>query len=468
MSTAVNPTEAVDIRPVMPSAPAARRDVLDAGLDQASRLDTWTFIAVPAPIVPAGVIAGAWSRELASEPAVAWSTRDLTLAGVGAAVELRGTGTTRWRDIVDAVPGLGRHDLGAARPRFIGGAAWAPGAADSSPWSGFGDAWFMLPRWTYVHERGRREASLVLAVRGARDTTADARVRWRNELAMFEGAWRTPPSTTGQPGMISIDRGDTRAWRDHVANITSAIGRGECAKIVAARACVVQLAGDARLAELLLALDERHPETVRVMVHPPGGGTLVAATPERLVRREGSVVSCDALAGTISRELGEAALLASAKDRNEHELVVRAIAGALRDVSAEVIAPEEPGIRSLRHVLHLHTPIRATLASPRHLLELAARLHPTPAMGGTPTSVACEWIAAREPAARGWYASPVGWFDLDGDGELAVAIRSGLVAGDRVHLYAGAGIVAGSDPERELAETDIKLRTLLGALGVQA
>jgi len=218
-----------------------------------------------------------------------------------------------------------------------------------------------------------------------------------------------------------------------------------------------------------------------VLVRPPGAGTLVAATPERLVRRDGDVVRCDALAGTIilpsrpgssapisaTHEAG-AALLASAKDRWEHDLVVRAIREALEGAGAIVDPPASPGVRVLRHVLHLCTPFRAMLREPRHVLELAARLHPTPAVGGTPTAVAADWIAAREPAPRGWYASPVGWFDLDGNGELAVAIRSGVLVGDRAHLWTGAGIVAGSDPERELAETESKLRAMLGALGAPA
>src|SRR5262249_28279536 len=87
------------------------------------------------------------------------------------------------------------------------------------------------------------------------------------------------------------------------------------------------------------------------------------------------------------------------------------------------------------------------------------------AVGGTPTNVALDWIRDHEPVARGWYASPVGWFDLDGNGELAVALRSGVIAGNRAHLWAGAGIVAGSGPDRELAETELKLRAMLGALG---
>jgi isochorismate synthase len=208
---------------------------------------------------------------------------------------------------------------------------------------------------------------------------------------------------------------------------------------------------------------------VRLLVRPPGGGTLVAATPERLVKKAGPDVACDALAGSRAPGgmRGDATdlLLASGKDRREHELVVRAIAGALRELGAEVDMPATPLVRALRHVVHLHTPITATLRTPCHVLELAARLHPTPAVGGTPTRAATTWIATHE-APRGWYAAPVGWFDLDGNGEFAVAIRSGVLAGNRAQLWAGAGIVAGSDPDRELAETEIKLRAVLGALGV--
>ena len=235
--------------------------------------------------------------------------------------------------------------------------------------------------------------------------------------------------------------------------------------------CTLALAGPVGIADLLATLSDRHPDCVRILIRPPGAGTLIAATPERLVKRDGAIVMCDALAGTIRSSAGEtdreaagAALLASTKDRREHDLVVRAIRAALEIAGAQIDTPAEPVVRALRHVLHLHTPFRATLREPRHVLELAA--HPTPAVGGTPTSFANAWIRTHEPVARGWYAAPVGWFDLDGNGELAVAIRSGVIAGNRAHLWAGAGIVAGSDPDRELAETELKLQAMLGALGV--
>jgi menaquinone-specific isochorismate synthase len=456
-------------------------DDLDAGLAVARRQAGFTFIAMPAPVVAAPAIVSAWR----AHPVVAWSAHALTIVGVGVAHELRGEGALRWRDVVGAATRSEHTSLfdrcGAgelARPRYLGGVAFAPGAANAAPWRGFGDAWFMLPRWTYVHDGAR--AALVLAV-----DAGDAQLasRWRDELAAFRAAFAVSFAPRPQPPMLALDPGDRDAWRAQVRSITDAIAAGECAKIVAARSAVVTLAREARVDDMLAELDARHADCVRVLVRPPGGGALVAATPERLVTLDGSIVACDALAGSIARaapchgsdrerssagDRDEAALRASAKDRNEHDIVVHAIASALHDLDAEVRYPVEPDVRTLRHVLHLHTPIAATLRTHRHVLDVAAALHPTPAVGGTPTKIATDWIAEREVVPRGWYAAPVGWFDLDGNGELAVAIRSGLVTGERAHLWAGAGIVAGSDPDRELAETDLKLRAMLGALGVSA
>jgi menaquinone-specific isochorismate synthase len=432
-------------------------DLRDAKLERG-----WSFVAMPAPVVPPAAIVAAFR----SAPVVAWSSKELTLVGVGIAHELRGRGDARWAEIVAAAREI-TGGTGAIRPRFVGGLAFVPGAADAAPWTGFGDAWFALPRWSYIREGNT--AHLVLALDG--QSTRDDH---RDELAAFRAAFAGGFAARPQPPMTALDRGDTEAFRAQVRAITDAIARGEHAKIVAARSAIVSLAGEARAADMLAELDARHGECVRVLVRPPGAGTLIAATPERLVRVDGTNVQCDALAGShvrleggdVTRSDG-AALLASGKDRREHALVVDAIASALRGLGAEVRAPAEPVVRALRHVLHLHTPITATLPAPRHVLELAAALHPTPAVGGTPTRVATRWIAEHE-VPRGWYASPVGWFDLDGNGELAVAIRSGVLAGERAHLWAGAGIVAGSDPDRELAETDLKLRAMLGALGVSA
>jgi isochorismate synthase len=465
---------------------------MSAGLAIAARSEGFAFIVLPAPVVPAAAVIDS----LPDQPRVAWASGELTLAGIGSARELRGTGEDRWDELVRGARALNIAGaviagepaawaaLGAARPRWIGGAAFAPGSADRAPWTGFGDAWFMLPRWTYTsvaHHPDGAHAQLVLAV-DARDA-AEPR-RWHDELARliagFAGTGRPP----AQPALVELQRASADEWRAQVVAITDAIARGACSKIVAARTCTVALAGPVRPAGLLAALDQRHADCARVLIQPPGAGALIAATPERLIRRDGELVQCDALAGTYSIHPGSkpgiddaaavrdrliaeagAALIASQKERREHALVVEAIRAALADC-ADVDAPAAPDLRVLRHVVHLLTPFRARLRAPRHVLELAARLHPTPAVGGTPRALAADWIRTHEPVARGWYAAPVGWFDLDGNGELAIAIRSGVLAGNRAHLWAGAGIVAGSDPDRELAETEIKLRAMLGALGL--
>jgi len=432
--------------------------LLDTGLAIARASAGITCIALPVPVVAAPAIIAAWR----SAPMAAWSTSDQAYVGIGVARELRGEGPDRFAQVVAAAKQIEVTSTVGHRtwvPRLFGGAAFTPGGADQTPWTGFGDAWFALPRWTYGG------GWLVLAV-DAREAKQDA--RWHDDLAAFRTAIGNGFAARPQPALRTIEPGDTDDYRAYVRAITDAIARGECEKIVAARHVVVTLAGEARPADLFDELDARHTESVRVLVRPPNAGTLVAATPERLVRVEGTKVSCDALAGSIARGRDDAATLrASAKDRNEHALVVEAIVSTLRGFGANVTAASEPGIRTLRQIVHLHTPITATLPAKLHVLEVAAALHPTPAIGGTPRSVATRWIAERE-AARGWYASPVGWFDLEGNGELVVAIRSGVIEGEHVYLYAGSGIVAGSDPDRELVETDVKLATMLGALGVSA
>jgi menaquinone-specific isochorismate synthase len=194
----------------------------------------------------------------------------------------------------------------------------------------------------------------------------------------------------------------------------------------------------------------------------PGETAFVGATPERLVARRGLSVASEALAGSAARS---EALLASRKDLGEHGFVVREIARRLRPLCRSLTVGERPDVRELRHVLHLHTPIEGVLAEPTHVLELVEALHPTPAVAGVPTDGALAWIAARESAPRGWYAGPVGWLDGDGDGEFAVALRSGVVDGARAWLYAGAGIVRDSDPRAEYDELELKQRALAAALG---
>jgi isochorismate synthase EntC len=144
--------------------------------------------------------------------------------------------------------------------------------------------------------------------------------------------------------------------------------------------------------------------------------------------------------------------------------VVAAIQRVLEPVCEEVRLPNRPSVKRLKHLLHLRTPIQATLRSDTHVLELVERLHPTPAVGGVPTAAALDWISKCEPFDRGWYAGAVGWFDAFGDGDFNVALRSGLMSGRQARLYAGGGIVRGSVASAEYEETMPKLAAMLSSL----
>ncbi|GAB4532235.1 MAG: hypothetical protein Tsb0020_48390 [Haliangiales bacterium] len=416
----------------------------------------------------------------------------------------------------------GDDALGARiEPRLFGGFAFAEGAAESPPWDDFGDAYFFLPRWCYGRDRDRAWLSLALNTGDTANTgddagTGDAVARRRRPLSLAQAAALRrqveaelveisalladpAPTPTRRPAVRSVRELDRDQWSRGIDDIRAAIAADRCEKVVAARCSELSLADSIDPAAVLGRLGHRAPDCYR-FGFGLGAATFVGATPEQLVARAGDRVHTQALAGSLavrpatsdtpspnplsaraadtaladaalpgpSAPLGHAAqaLLASAKDRGEQALVVRAIEDALAPLCSALTVPQAPRIRALRHVLHLETPIAGTLAQPIHILELVAALHPTPAVGGVPTAQAVTWIAHNEASPRGWYAGPVGWFDRDGDGEFAVAIRSGLLADQRAYLYAGAGIVRDSDPAAEYEETRIKLRTVGDALGV--
>jgi isochorismate synthase len=242
-------------------------------------------------------------------------------------------------------------------------------------------------------------------------------------------------------------------------------------KVVLARAVQVQSEQPLDLPATLQRLRHDYPDTF-VFAVANGGRTFFGASPERLASLRAGAVSAFGLAGSTARgathvedeRLGQA-LLSSNKDLREHRLVVQTILEDLAALCTNLHAPEEPTLLKVRNVQHLFTPITGQLPGERDIFDLLARLHPTPAVGGRPRSTALAWIREHEQLDRGWYAGPVGWVNAHGEGEFAVALRSALADRQSATLFAGCGIVAASDPAREYAESQIKLKAILGALG---
>jgi salicylate biosynthesis isochorismate synthase/menaquinone-specific isochorismate synthase len=255
-----------------------------------------------------------------------------------------------------------------------------------------------------------------------------------------------------------------------VARAVELICAGQLQKVVLAREVQVHAPRPHDPAAVLGVLREEFPSCF-VFCVGRGDAALIGASPELLMRREGQRLSTLALAGSTRRSadpavdahLGEQ-MLRDESRREEHAIVVRRIQRNLRAHAVWIASAPEPAVVRIANIQHLATPIRAQLAAPREALELLGAMHPTPAVGGEPLREAVPLIPALEGLDRGWYAGPIGWADATGDGEFCVALRCALVEGRVARCYAGNGIVAGSDPASELAETEVKLAALLPLL----
>jgi menaquinone-specific isochorismate synthase len=352
---------------------------------------------------------------------------EVALAGRGVAVRVRPS------EAASVLARLARlaGDDGASRPIAVGALPFQ------------GEGWLTIPR--------------LVVGRAADGTTWSTVVGDGDEplVAPAVPAGDGPSRFTVEPTRPAAD------FRAAVAEAVAEIRAGRLAKVVLAREVVVEADRPWSTPAVLARLRAGQPWSTVFAVDG-----LVGASPERLVSRRGDRVVSHPLAGTARRP---DLLLASAKDAEEHRLVVEAVAAGLRPWCSAVTVPPGPSVLRLGEMSHLGTRIQGRLAAGPgggpSALDLALALHPTPAVAGVPTDAALAFLGRAEPpAGRGRYAGPVGWVDARGDGAFVVGIRSAQLDGRRASLWAGAGIVAGSDPDAELAETQLKLQPMLAAL----
>lgn len=398
---------------------------------------------------------------------------------LGAEATLRGVGSGRFRALGRALDGIfGRApDFGegaAARPRLLGGFGFAP-SPSGAIWAAFPPASFALPRFALEISGGRARVVRSLAVEAGADPAArvaaleDERERI---VAYAERASLSASRVSGEAVFRAVSDQSHARYRALVRRALRSIGEGAIEKVVVARSCTLSRPGGFDPVRAFEALRAAHPSCTRFL-RRRGGASFLGASPERLLRRIGRELRTSALAGSAPRgrtpeedaRIGRA-LRESKKEQAEHAVVVRELRAALAAVCEELRVPEAPELLRLDGIQHLHTPIEGRLAGvcPMGALDLADRLHPSPAIAGAPRRAALAWIREHEGLDRGGYAGGVGWIHPNGDGELAVALRTVLLQGDDATLHAGAGIVPGSDPDAELDETRLKLRAGLSAL----
>jgi isochorismate synthase len=423
-----------------------------------------------------------------------------SIVAFGTAHDLRGSGDDRVGSVRDDWAALSRDVVGGATadtvllagggPLAIGGFAFS--AEESAGERRLPDALLWVPSMqirSTVPDPGARQfpvpAELCLNamltpdsdpehVAGELAHLADVCLP-RDSAELLRIDERQLPRSPGARTHTSVEVPPADDWKDLVRRATAGIGKGDFEKVVLARELRVIASAPFDVPAAVRRLRDASPGTTLFAVDH-GDRTFLGSTPEYLVRVSGRTVHVLGLAGTMPRGVTpdqddalERELVESAKIQHEHDVVVRMLADALRDSCAKVTIETPPQVLKLANVQHLSTKVRGRLAddSRAHVLDFVERLHPTPALGGHPRKDALSWLSGNEGLDRSWYAGVIGWADCAGQGQFAVAIRSALLQGDSASLYAGCGIVAGSDPEDEYAETCAKLGVMMNALGME-
>jgi len=372
---------------------------------------------------------------------------------------------------------VGAHAHALGGPLFFTRFAFSAEAEQGAP---FESAHVFVPRWQVGVSGGRTVATANLVVEPDKDPLPEAMRIWRAHAKFKAFSYAEdlgvaePQATVARGGVghvIPEEVGGAGHYQTAVAKALERIAEGTYDKIVLARAQDLVSERPFHPLRALNSLRESYAECFAFSVANGRGQSFIGASPERLLRVQAGRLLTEALAGSSRRGatasedamLG-AALLRNEKELREHRCVADSISRRLSGMGLCPEVGERPVLRRLANVQHLHTPIHAALPEGVRLLDVLAALHPTPAVGGSPREKAVPEIRALEGFPRGLYAGALGWLDAHGNGEFCVGLRSALIDGLRTRIYAGAGIVAGSDPAREYAETELKIKAMRDAI----
>lgn len=407
------------------------------------------------------------------------SARDEAIAGADQVVSLAVNGEQRFAEakgfvekMLERAICIGDVDAPFAGPHFFCSFSFF---ADPGDGSSFPGAMVFLPRWQVARQGGDCTAVANLRVEPTSDIEALTETVWKahRKFSSFEYHQRAVVKTpVSLESVLEIPPLRHREQFEEAVKIAlGKIQAGELQKVVLARHLDLALPAELNPLHAVNRLRMAFPNCFAYSVANGNGQSFIGATPELLARKSGLRLETEALAGSAARgdtaaqdaRLAEG-LLRSEKDGREHRLVVDSIRRRLETLPIQVAESAQPRLLQLANVQHLRTPISGKMNRGLHLLDVLAELHPTPAVGGSPRKPACAAIHEMEHFPRGLYAGAVGWINGAGDGEFCVAIRSTLIGGGSARLFAGAGIVAGSDPAREWQETEVKLRAVLEVL----
>ena len=406
---------------------------------------------------------------------------DVAFAGFGIAADLRAWGENRYSKIQEQANQLFRDAIlqneeeKLAGPHLFGGFSFRDDFTPDNTWAIHHPAQFILPHYQFTQIGEKKWLTLNAFL--TNDENPEETLQELEEALYFRYEvlqQTTPPGNTYSLENPHINYPMSyEQWEGMINAATKATDETELNKVVLSRVCEIKYDHFVDVDAALSYLNETYPDCYRFLFEPRPFHAFYGATPELLAKVNGRSLTTMGLAGSAPRgktqkedkELSQG-LLTSNKDRYEHALVVDSIRRRLLSLASDLQISAQPTILQLGYIHHLYTPIQATLNNTMGILPAIEQLHPTPALGGSPRDLAMQFIQQYEPVPRGWFGAPVGWIDHELNGTFCVAIRSAITQERRVWLYAGAGIVNDSVPQKEWDETGLKFRPMLNALGM--
>ncbi|AWC34341.1 isochorismate synthase [Bacillus cytotoxicus] len=394
-------------------------------------------------------------------------------AGIGSVFNIVNSSNARFQDARQqwnrvqekAVIQREAYEFGTG-PLLFGGFSFDPEKEQTELWKEFKDTTFSLPAFllTVKNEKAWLTINTFVSAKDSADKKYEE-ISSLEERILQESEYPLEESRLAVTSKVEVD---PQGWMHAIEKVQEEMRKGNIQKVVLARELKLEIDQQIDSARVLEALRIGQPDCY-VFSFDYKGACFLGATPERLIRKEGNKFTSMCLAGSIgqgnsieeSQKNGEM-LLHDEKNLVEHGYVVNMIRSVLQEHCEFVNIPESPGLLTTKNLIHLYTPVEAE--GDASLLTLVEELHPTPALGGTPRHVAMKLIRDVELLDRGLYGAPIGWMDEQGNGEFAVALRCGLLNGEKASLFAGCGIVMDSVPQLEYEETSLKFRPMLGAL----
>lgn len=416
-------------------------------------------------------------------PKIFWQSENslISYAGLGIAKIIEANGKDRFtnirtqaKNLFRSITSIGTELSNSAKPRLFGGFSFFDDMEKSEAWDGFQAASFVLPKYEILKEDEHYWLSIneLMSRPSSSKNIEDYEESLSGIIHKIPASGNESIELNGRVNVEDVNKPAERTrWIKGVDQIIDDIHKGKYEKLVLSKSVELNLSAVIDPIDLIKPLTKQYPGCHHFLYDLGLGRAFLGATPELLAKVKDSELSVSALAGSIRRgatqkedlELGNKLYL-SEKERVEHNIVVGQMKAKLINLTDTLSIPNIPQISQFHNIQHLETKIVGRIKPNFDVLDIIKSLHPSPAVGGYPTQNVIETIKNLENYERGWYASPIGWFDEYGNGEFGVGIRSTVVHKEKVYLFSGAGIVADSVPEKEWDETELKLQPIINAL----